>query len=775
MNTEKIAKSEIQNGKYRLGLVTALAVFVLAAFTITAVAGETYIEIGTGTSTESYVPFYGYYDYGWSKIIYTQSEIGKAITINKIAFHVSKSAPYSYTVNDQRIYMNHTTDSTFADGSKPDPSTMTEVYNGTITWVDGWTVITLSTPFTYNNVDNLLIYYENRDGSYASGYPYWYYTSQTDRAAYKYQDGSFPTTSGSLTYRVPNLRLYYTPCLEVEKKVYNGTHWVDEISDAEPGNTYRFRINVTANCCNFTEVVVKDTLSSSLEYKGNAIPFAPNLTVGNVRYWNFSALGKGETVTIEFDVNASQYGYDCNIANVTANCTDEGGVIYSVEDTACLNIVPTANTFGVAWDNTMDPSSTIGNDVLDIATADLDQDGHQEIIVGDQDGNVSVYENTGNDAYTEVWHAKPAGTTDDILAVTVCDLNGNNRDEIICGGEAETVYVYEWDGVVGSDNYTLVSSLNVGDDINDLCCSDMDGDGEQELGIGCADNHAYIYNVSGAWTWNLEFDSGALAYDVYSVLCGCDLNDNGQKEFIAAVYNYDEITIYESTASDTYVQRWQQKVSSSDARPYSMVCCDMDGNGYQELYIGDSNGQLIVVTNTGDLTTCSYSLVHDFGTTSDINKLACGDEDNDGMKDIYLAMDDNNITDLEFFGTDVTNYAHYFKSLIGEDLADGDNAQAVHCTDLDEDGLREVIAGYAGYNENDLLFVLEHKSRGIEVDKTVYNQSSGAWEDGPIAGIPGRTYRFRINVTASGCNFTNLIHQLFQSPKPRQNSFPVLS
>ncbi|MDD5624440.1 MAG: hypothetical protein WC179_05305, partial [Candidatus Cloacimonadaceae bacterium] len=34
--------------------------------------------IGTGTSTQYYVPFYGLYDYSWSKTIYTKAEINEA-------------------------------------------------------------------------------------------------------------------------------------------------------------------------------------------------------------------------------------------------------------------------------------------------------------------------------------------------------------------------------------------------------------------------------------------------------------------------------------------------------------------------------------------------------------------------------------------------------------------------------------------------------------------------------------------------------------------------
>ena len=130
------------------------------------------------------------------------------------------------------------------------------------------------------------------------------------------------------------LRSVPRPCLVIEKKVYDGASWVDEINAATPGSTYRFRINVTATCCNFTEIAVKDTLPSSMTYEDSATPFEPNSTVGNVRYWNFSSVDKGDTLTIEFDVELSGYS-GCNVANVTANCTDTG-VLHSAEDDACI-------------------------------------------------------------------------------------------------------------------------------------------------------------------------------------------------------------------------------------------------------------------------------------------------------------------------------------------------------------------------------------------------------------------------------------------------------
>jgi hypothetical protein len=302
------------------------------------------VEIGDGTATQYTVPFHGNYDYGWSKIIYTKSEIGAQITIDKIAFDVDKSAGYSYPVDDQRIYMAHTAVTSFPDESKPDPSTMTEVYNGSITWVNGWTVITLDTSFPYNNVDNLLIYYENRDGSYVGNQPIWNRTLTLPdyRSVYDYQDNSFPTGDGSQVRLIPNIQLYYTGVgagLSVEKTVYNPKTdtWVDSINGAVPGETYRFRINVTATCCNFTDVVINDTLSPSLGYAGNPSPSAPTV-IGNVYQWTFPTLNKCETKTIEFDATVSYRGYDCNLVNVTGWCNESlPHEQYSDEANACID------------------------------------------------------------------------------------------------------------------------------------------------------------------------------------------------------------------------------------------------------------------------------------------------------------------------------------------------------------------------------------------------------------------------------------------------------
>ncbi len=173
--------------------------------------GPSVVQIGTSTSYTYYIPFYGYYDYAWSSFMYKSDEINKGGIIDSISLYVDNTiSPYS--MGNQKIYMGHYTSASFPNGDQPDPSTMTLVFDDSITWTGpGWKKISLQYPFGYNGTDHLIIYYENRDGSGLSGYPRFRYTSTSpdQQTKYRYQSGSFPTTTGYLSYYRPNIRIAF--------------------------------------------------------------------------------------------------------------------------------------------------------------------------------------------------------------------------------------------------------------------------------------------------------------------------------------------------------------------------------------------------------------------------------------------------------------------------------------------------------------------------------------------------------------------------------------
>ena len=192
-------------------LIITLTLFTLAF-------ADTYF-IGTGTVTTRNYPFSGYNDYNWCKAIWTAAELTTAgipanTPIVGIGFNIqSVTAPY--TMNAQSIYVRHTALISYDSGSSetgigyPNPSGFTSVYQGTIVYPGtGWLYLTFSPSFTWDGTSGLEFLFENRDGTWASGYPYFYCTNTTNyMTVYKVQDGSFPTGSGTRTYARPNVAI----------------------------------------------------------------------------------------------------------------------------------------------------------------------------------------------------------------------------------------------------------------------------------------------------------------------------------------------------------------------------------------------------------------------------------------------------------------------------------------------------------------------------------------------------------------------------------------
>jgi len=178
-------------------------------------SGSTIVSIGDGDGINYQVPVNHYYKFGWSEMIYLKSEINTEGNITKIRFQVEPSLTSPpYVAENQKIYMAHTTYSTLPNVVVKEnaqtnyaSSNYILVYDGTINWNIGWVEIVLQTPFPWNNTDNLLIKYENREGTFSANYPMFYYTTKTATVGYNYQDASYPTSDGTRDGFRPNLKL----------------------------------------------------------------------------------------------------------------------------------------------------------------------------------------------------------------------------------------------------------------------------------------------------------------------------------------------------------------------------------------------------------------------------------------------------------------------------------------------------------------------------------------------------------------------------------------
>ena len=179
--------------------------------TITFTPTDAYtLTVNDGTTTNAYVPFYGYYadsDANSQFIIPADGLSDMAWgTIQKLTFYSSAaSAVWNGAVFD--IYFSEVDYTTFETAALIDWTALSEkVYTGSVSVENGKMELTLTSPYTYMG-GNLLIGFDETSNS--SNYPSapWYGVTQTNNTAvYKYS-----SNSAVLAKFLPKVAFGYTP------------------------------------------------------------------------------------------------------------------------------------------------------------------------------------------------------------------------------------------------------------------------------------------------------------------------------------------------------------------------------------------------------------------------------------------------------------------------------------------------------------------------------------------------------------------------------------
>ncbi|RKU32473.1 hypothetical protein C6499_03165 [Candidatus Poribacteria bacterium] len=196
----------------------------------------------------------------------------------------------------------------------------------------------------------------------------------------------------------------------------------------------------------------------------------------------------------------SQGNWSIAIVDVDADDTPE---IFTRDATTNSVLVYEAD-----GDNTHRTIATLENPTLgdnwiraNSATGDFDKDGQMEILIGDSDGDLFVYEATGNDQYRQTWTVRLPESSAQLFAAG--DMDGDGKVEFaVCamagieiGTIALDIRYNHWLLTVftsdGDDTYRPVWTQrihDVRDGGNGMTIADANNDGQNELCLALAPN-----------------------------------------------------------------------------------------------------------------------------------------------------------------------------------------------------------------------------------------------------------------------------------------------
>ena len=277
-----------------------------------------------------------------------------------------------------------------------------------------------------------------------------------------------------------------------------------------------------------------------------------------------------------------------------------------------------------------------------VVLADLDDNGTLEIIAPNQGRN-------GNNTHVEVFNCLgtllydisiPPTYNIDQKAVTmpiVADLDNDGHKEIVFGLEGG---VYSWSTHNTPQLFTLVSynQSNVERTDCPVIAADIDGDGDLEiLYMAIKNGNGYVRAINSDGTsvtnWNgdthfVPLSNTSMDWSWPPYFCVADINKDGSIEVFVA--DGGILKIWDNEGNMLGIGEIQ--IPDLDCRYFQPVIADVDGNGDCEIVIPSQNGYIYAYKPNGDAVPGWPLAVVDLATIPAIT-----DIDDDGYNEVIAA------------------------------------------------------------------------------------------------------------------------------------------
>lgn len=220
----------------------------------------------------------------------------------------------------------------------------------------------------------------------------------------------------------------------------------------------------------------------------------------------------------------------------------------------------------------------VGCRINDIAAADLDADGRDEILVARQDHSVAALAADGRELWKRElkYYRRPPY----VNIVRSGDIDGDGKPEVIAGGENWRFYAFRGDGTE-LWNYESVHPSRSG------AVADLDGDGKAE--VVCGTHYYWVSALNSDGTRRWSYHMGPICYDVATG------NFDGTRSRGVILGGGDGIA----------------HILSHDGKPRAqfdtgdevrkVACADLDGDGHDEALAGSMSHSLYCFNGNGAL------------------------------------------------------------------------------------------------------------------------------------------------------------------------------
>jgi hypothetical protein len=401
-----------------------------------------------------------------------------------------------------------------------------------------------------------------------------------------------------------------------------------------------------------------------------------------------------------------------------------------------------------------------GSGTYTVVIADLDGDGKPDLILdNDYDATIWIYQNIGSSGnLSAASFAQPVvlkgasvvGGPDELLDLTVADLDGDGRLDIVVANQYNNVVsVFQnlsSPGVLTSNSFGARIDLPVGAPVS-VAVADLDGDGKPDISAVSINDGtlSVLRNISTGGLLTSSSFAAAMTFALPakgSKVVARDIDGDGKIDLVTANFGTASgVSLFDNTSTPGSISFAPRvDLATPATSEVTMAVGDIDGDGKQDLIVGsylDANFSVYRnIGSPGSITTGSFAAPVTFGAGADVQRggIALGDIDGDGKLDIAIV---GQYSGSVYLFRNLSTPGSFTSSSLAPPVtfASGNNSVTVAIGDLDGDGRPDIaIANAFGNNLTLWKNVVPVSVSGPPVI-TSFTPSSGA--PGTVVNIGG--------------------------------------